>query len=164
MPYIAVLNSLAQHFPDTCPYCASPHASSCFNQPYSKMSGSSIPGVARSHTWRVMLPACDRCARWFLRVRVAYFVFGFLGLFLGTVGQVVVPDPYRVIPQVLACSSLVIWATLWAMRVASLRHLRVIYIGAREVAYSTCNQRYGEMFAALNGIPLEKKRLLIRWD
>jgi hypothetical protein len=174
VPHFVCIKSPSIVFPDCCAYCKSTTSSSAFSQPYSKISGKGFPVVLTGQTWPAMLPACDRCARWFSKVRKAYFFFGIGGLICGTLGFIAfnimlefmglfVNDARIYLPLVLALCSLIAWSILWAVRASELRKLRVVYIGPKEIVFATTNQRYGEMLADLNNSTAKYARFLTRW-
>jgi hypothetical protein len=132
VPHFVCIKSPSIVFPDCCAYCKSTTSSSAFSQPYSKISGKGFPVVLTGQTWPAMLPACDRCARWFSKVRKAYFFFGIGGLICGTLGFIAfnimlefmglfVNDARIYLPLVLALCSLIAWSILWAVRASELR-------------------------------------------
>jgi len=157
MPYAISSQALCEVFPHNCPYCSTAPASTTVRQPYSKMGLSRIPGHVKSQTWKVELPSCPDCARWFRYSRVAVFILGFLALLL----PILIVIDTSVVPT-LWCFSLAGWFVLLFWRRYRFGAFRIAYIGENEIVYAARSEAFASDFAAKNNLSYEQRALVMR--
>jgi hypothetical protein len=159
MPYVVTSPTLCESFPHNCPYCGMSPASTSVRQPYSKMGPGGISGQVQSQTWKVELPACQECAKWFSLSRICLFLLGFSSLLLPILA--VVTDSYGV----AVCWFLALggWLGLLIWRRCRMQELRIAYIGPGEVVYAMRSEAYARDFASRNNLTYERRALVVRF-
>jgi len=161
VPFLVSSPDLCSSFPESCSYCGAPAADSSFRQPYSKMALSKIPGRVESKNWKIELPACEPCAKWFTRTRVILFASGWVaGL---------APFLLLFVPQQLQDAACWLWglvALAWCVLLVLRRYrlaaFRVGYVGNGEVVYTLRDERLAQEFALRNNLNYERRALLVR--
>ena len=165
MPLFVSTKTINVHYPQGCPYCGAPNARSRFSQPFAKMAVG-ITGEFKSKKWKVLLPACESCAKTFNRLRVSYFFVGFSAICiqLSTLATIVEKDLDRFINPILITALVLAsaWAALITARNFKLRNFNVTYASKSEMIFSIINEDYAEKFAYQNGSKTKRKKLLIK--
>ena len=158
MPYAISSPSRCEAFPHNCPYCEMAPASTMTQIPYSKMALSRIPGRVESRTWKVELPSCPSCAKWFSRSRVALFALGIAALLL----PILIVFESTVTP-ILWCLALGGWIASLLWRRFRAQAFRIVYIGPNEIVYAARSEAYASEFATKNNLRYEHRSLVIRF-